>query len=252
MEDKTILHEGIMKNQELADWFGIKLGSFKSGKKSKLEELKRYADFEEIYGGVNIKKIYNDNVYSKQGSKSKKRLLEIVPMEWNKNGLDTCSNVANKVYVKYRDELGIAKTTTYKYVLQTRNELWGKPFVSIGSLGKCMYIWCKKENAEDGTIILTQFTEEEQAIKKDLMRKYFSSDEEKDIMIAEMVDAGEITEAEAYRMTREIRGLNREGFMGFKAALEEALGAIVVKGTLVENKIETGDSEHFFLEDKIK
>ena len=41
---------GKMTNQELADWFGIKIGSFKAKKKIKLEELKDYADFDEIYG----------------------------------------------------------------------------------------------------------------------------------------------------------------------------------------------------------
>lgn len=251
MENKIALHEGTMKNQELADWFGIKLGSFKSKKANKLEELKRYASFEEIYGGVNIIEIYNDLYYSKQGSKSKQKIFEVVPEEWDKSGLDTCANVTNKIYIKYGNELAVVKGTAYNYVLQARNELYGRPFVDIGSLGRCMYIWCKKETAEDGTTVLTPFTDEEQEIKKELMKKYFSSDEEKDVMIAEMVDAGEITEAEAYRMTREMKGLNREGFMGFKRALEEALDATVVKGTLIENKISSG-TEHFFLEEKKK
>ena len=60
------------------------------------------------------------------------------------------------------------------------------------------------------------FTEEENKIKKELMTKYFGTDEEKDILIAQMVDAGEISEAEAYRMMREYRNLNKAGFVAFK------------------------------------
>ena len=33
------LHMGKMTNQELADWFGVKVGSFKAKRKNKLEEL---------------------------------------------------------------------------------------------------------------------------------------------------------------------------------------------------------------------
>ena len=52
-----------------------------------------------------------------------------------------------------------------------------------------------------------------------------------------MVDAGEITEAEAYRLTREYRGLNSNGFMGFLKALEKEIGAKVVKATKFEEMV---------------
>jgi len=232
------LHMGKMTNQELADWFGIKIGSFKAKKKNKLEELKDYAEFDEVYGGVNIKDIYNET-YSKKGSKAKQIIFESVPIEWDKSGLDTVANVTDKIYKKHMNELTVVRDTTYKYALQARNEFFGKPFLNVGSLGKCSYIWCKKEELEDGTALLTPFSEEEQAIKRELMKKYFSTDEEKDIMIAEMVKAGEISKADAYDLQCEYRGLNEEGFIGFKRALEEALGASVVKGTLVERNHET-------------
>ena len=51
------LHIGIMTNQELADWFGIKEKSLRSCRKRKLQELKEYADFENLRGKVNITKI---------------------------------------------------------------------------------------------------------------------------------------------------------------------------------------------------
>ena len=57
------LHLGKMTNKELADWFGIKIETMNRHKKKKLEELKNYAFFEEVRGGVEItgiiKETYN-------------------------------------------------------------------------------------------------------------------------------------------------------------------------------------------------
>ena len=63
------------------------------------------------------------------------------------------------------------------------------------------------------------------------------SDEERDIMIAQMVDNGEISEAEAYRMTREYRGLNNKGFLAFKADLEAKLGCKITRATKFEKGV---------------
>ena len=52
-----------------------------------------------------------------------------------------------------------------------------------------------------------------------------------------MVDSGEITEAEAYRLTREYRGLNNAGFTNFLKQLEAAIGSKVVKATKFEKEI---------------
>lgn len=228
---------GQMTNQELADWFGIKIGSFKNSKKNKLKELEVFAAFEANRNGAIIKEIYNP-VYSKSGSKSKQIIFDEFLNEWDKSGLDTVNNVTKKIYFKRGNELTVLESTGYQYALQARNEYFGKPYLEIGKLGKCMYVWCKKEVTEDGTVVLTLFNEEEQAIKRDLMTKYFKTDEEKDIMLAEMVKSGEITKEEAYDKMVEMRGLNEEGFIGFKTALEEALGASIVKGTLVEAKMD--------------
>lgn len=228
---------GRMSNQELADWFGIGISSFKNRKRKKLEELSTFAKWEDAYGGVNILEIYNP-VYSKKGSAAKQIIFDEFLNEWDKSGLDTVSNVTDKIYFKRGNELTVLKQTGYKYALQARDEYFGKPYLDMGKLGKCMYVWCKKEVTDEGAVVLTLFNEEEQAIKKELMTKYFKTDEEKDVMLAEMVKAGEITKAEAYDKMAEMRGLNEEGFIGFKTALEEALGASVVKGTVIEKSVD--------------
>lgn len=226
---------GKMTNQELAEWFGISISSFKNRKKSKLKELDAFAKFKDVYGGVEILEIYNP-VYSKKGSASKQIIFDEFLNEWNESGLDTVSNVTKKIYFKRGNDLTVVEQTGYRYALQARDEYFGKPYLDMGKLGKCMYVWCKKEVTDEGVIILSLFNEEEQAIKKELMTKYFKTDEEKDVMLAEMVKAGEITKEQAYDKMTEMRGLNEEGFMGFKVALEEALGASIVKGTVIERK----------------
>ena len=149
--------------------------------------------------------------------------------------MDTCSNVADKIYSKHQNELTVADSTTYNYVIQARNEFYGKPYDSIGSLGDCIYLWCKKEyNEETNTVVYVEFTEEEQKKKKELMKKYFSTDTEKELFIAEMVNNGELSKEKAYDKLCELKNLNAAGFMAFKAELELELGCTVAKATLLQ------------------
>lgn len=140
----------------------------------------------------------------------------------------------------------IGESTTYNYVLKARNELYGVPFVSIGELGSCAYLWCRKEiDEEHNTVIYTEFTDEEQAIKKKLMKKYFSTDVEKEVMVAEMVKNKEISKAEAYDVLCEMKNLTGFGFLAFKKELEDILGCHIAKATLLDrnsDKIEFEES----------
>lgn len=237
-----ILKEGKMTNEELAEWFGVKPKSFRDTKKKKLEELRAYADFREEKGKVIITEIYNAGPYVKKKSKDYQIVKSSFDKEWDDSGLDTCSNVSNKIYEKHQNELAIAESTTYNYTRLVRNELYGIPGV-----GTCHYLWCKKVAIEDGVDVLEEFNEEEQRIKAELMKKYFATDEEQDYWIAHQVDAGEITEQQAYRLTRELRGMNRAGFMAFKKELEERIGCPIVKGTKLEKGNYVGFGEQLLL-----
>lgn len=226
------LKEGKITNKDLAEWFGIKPMTLSKNKEKKLKELENFAEFYEDKGKIVITKVLNP-IYTKQASKSKDIIFSAFDEEWSKTGLDTCSNVANKIYDKHKQDLSIVKTTTYNYTINVRNEKYGKPF-----MGQCYYLWCKKEVAANGAVVFTEFTEEEKRIKDKLIRKYFATDEEKDILIREMVEAGEITKEEAYDLSCEYRGLNQAGFMAFKAELEEALKCKIVKGTMIKKEEE--------------
>lgn len=234
---------GKISSKELADWFGISYGTYRNNKIERLNELKLYCEFDKIYGGVNITKIIDTQhlEYTNANKQNYEIVKSAFTEEWNSNGIDTCSNVAIKVYDKHKKELTIVDSTTYDYVRKVRNELYGKPFIEIGSLGSCVYLWCKKEKAADGTIVYTQFTDEEDKIRKDLMKKHFSTDVEKEIFIAEMVEAGEITKEQAYDALCEMKNLNKAGYTGFLKALKAAIGCDVSKATLLyknDNKVE--------------
>lgn len=220
------LHLGKMTNKELAQWFGISTQTMTRRKKDKLEELKLFAHFEEVYGGVNILEVM-EPVYEKKKSKNFQIVELAFDKEWAKNGLDTCSNVALKIKDKH-NELSIANTTAAKYALQVRNNKYGKPFE-----GGCEYLWCKVERLANGIAILTEFTEEEIKIKDELMRIYFKGDTEKEIIISQMVQEGELSKDEAYDLLIEIKNLTNTGFLGFKRALESKIGYEVIRGTKI-------------------
>ena len=97
-------------------------------------------------------------------------------------------------------------------------------------------MWCKMEERE-GEQFFIQFTEEEEQVKKELLKKHFGTNEEKDLLIAEMVTNGEISKEDAYDIMMEYRNLNGKGFMSFLRELEKQIGSKVVKATKFEEAL---------------
>ena len=230
------LHLGKMTSEELARWFGIAYGTYKNNRAKKLEELKNFADFDEIYGGIYITNI-KEPTYNKNSQKI--RELYQKGFEELRSPIDTVSNINNKIFEKYGKELTTLSSpqSGYHYAIEVRNANYGIPFKEVGKLGRCYYLWCKVERKNDNELYFVQLSPEEEQKKKILLKQFFGTDEEKDILIAQMVDNGEITEAEAYRLTREYRGLNNAGFRGFLKNLESEIGAKVVRATKFEKEL---------------
>ena len=229
------LRLGRMSNKELAEWFGIKPNTFTQFKKKKLEELQNYACFETVYGGVNIIAIIKE-VYNKKDNKI--REIYEQGFEELKQPIDTVSHINNQIYEKYYDKLPTLSSAAsgYRYAIEVRNANYGVPFKGNGSKGCCYYLWCKMEE-RDGKQFYIQFTEEEDRIKQDLLKKHFGTNEEKDLLIAEMVSNGEISKEDAYDIMMEYRNLNGKGFMSFLKELEKQIGAKVVKATKFEETL---------------
>ena len=224
------LRVGLMTNNELAEWFGVKPVTFRNHKSKKLEELKKYADFELKGAKIYIKEIYGSKVYIKRQDYS--IVKEEFTQVYNDSKIDTASNVSKKIYRKRKDDLTIKESTTYEYTRAARNELYGKPFVGCGEKGVCRYIWAK----QIGEGQYERFNDTEQAIYKRLLVKYFKGADEKTIFVRDMIKRGEITEEEAWGVYEDMMNLE-QGFMNFKIEMEEAIGYPIVRVTEIENQI---------------
>ena len=115
---------GKVTSKELAEWFGIKPSSFANMKAKKLEELKKYADFEIKNHSIYIKEIYiSEYAKMKHFDLVKDSLIEL----WCPNNLDTCKNVTKKLTKKYdKEELPLKESSLYNYTRASRDELFGK------------------------------------------------------------------------------------------------------------------------------
>ena len=228
------LKEGIMTNEELAEWFGVKLTSFKNTKRKKLEELKLFADFYEEKGKIIITEIY-EPIYQKQQGKTKQMVISKIDQVWSEDGLDSCSRVGNKICELLEKEGIVRKpNTVIAYTRQGRNELYGIPFMNEGRIGKCIYIWCKRDPKTGEYSLLT---EKEQVIKQNLQTKYFGDATEKQILVKGMVEAGEIRKEDAWDVLEEMTNMRTGNFMMFLKEIQEALHCQVIRGTLVERNV---------------
>ena len=217
------LHLGVFTNEELADWFGVKLGTFKNARAKKLVELKEYADFENRRGQVIITNIKQP--YYIKGSKSAKKIHDEFFNLWNADGYDTCANVGKKAIARYPNEVTVREETAAKYALIARNDYVGKPFSGGGKKGYCEYETCKKQGDR-----YVPLTEEEKAINRKLLTKYFSTSSEKAIYVNEMVKSGEIDRSEAWDEYN--RMIDFEGnYSSYMTELIAAIGAIIVHKT---------------------
>ena len=226
---------GKMTAKELAEWFGVSYGTFRNSKKKKLEELKEFCFFEEVYGGVEITAIISPTYI-----KNSQKIREVYQQGFEelRKPLDTVSHINNQIYEKYNEQLPTLSSAEsgYRYAIEVRNANYGIPFKGKGSKGFCYYMWCKMEE-RDGEQFFIQFTEEEEQVKKELLKKHFGTNEEKDLLIAEMVTNGEISKEDAYDIMMEYRNLNGKGFMSFLRELEKQIGSKVVKATKFEEAL---------------
>ena len=239
------LRLGFMSYPEIAEWFGMKRGSFNNKKKEKMQILKEYADYIIVNNkGIEIKQIYIP-VYTK---KSNSKAYEIVKQDfdniWGKDSIDpnfdTCRIVANKISDNHK-ELEVKNDTIYKYVINVRTQKYGHPCVEDrGVQGSCYSTWGIKEINDDGAAYARPLTAEQIKVKNQLLRKYFGANEhqvqniEKELLVHSLVDSGEISKDKAYDILVKVRKFNKENYTLFLRELRSELGADIVRGTVLE------------------
>lgn len=240
MKEDIILEEGLFTNAELAAWFGVKETSFKTTKKKKLEILKEYAEFEEKNGKIEILKVLKP-VYTK--NKNYQIIKDAVDVEWG--DLNTGKRVAKKIYKKYEKQLTVKESTTYRYTLVGRTELFGKPGSGVaGEKGVCDYCFAKEVGDE-----ILPLTDEEMKIKNQLLEKHFGKKEdnaEKVVIALGMLSDGQIKREEFLDVLEEISNYKESSYLEFMAEFEEKIQGRPVRATSVERLIIfKGDSPKF-------
>lgn len=127
----------------------------------------------------------------------------------------------------YRDKItGLSEGTTISYAGVSKRNKYGRNYVSVGTKGRSIYAWGKyDENGE-----LVPLNAEEVKIKNELVKKYFGNTTEKQIFVQGMIDAGEITEAEAWEVLDKITNMT-DRYGAFKMEFEEKINCKLGRGT---------------------
>lgn len=140
----------IYSNSDLAEWFGIKVDSFRKSKKRKLEVLSEFAEFEVVGNKILITNVF-EPVYIKN-YKIKKNdafYIEKTTEVIQENPIQTCINITEIIRQRYPNELiemhHNSKGTSYYYVRKNVKEMFigvdGKPPTHGIFAG---WVWCKK------------------------------------------------------------------------------------------------------------
>ena len=197
-----------VSSSELADWFGIAYSTYRSQKKKRLEELKGFCDYEEVYGGVIIKEVYFDEYYKYQDDEN--RVLKVINDKYfNMDGqgtaydeLNSISGIAKVLQKQYPKDYG---NKAFRVIERRVSRVMKKCFGVItkenplaqGGIGVREYVWAVKLEGDNNyryktreedelfkEIIKAAYAEnakeriEEEELLKDAMRERISLGEE--------------------------------------------------------------------------
>lgn len=90
-----ILKKGKMASKDLAAWFSISYSTYRKNKKEKLEELKSFCDYDEVYGGILVKEVYSPTYVKEMDKIDDETFLREVRRTGNM--LSSVTGIANKL-----------------------------------------------------------------------------------------------------------------------------------------------------------
>lgn len=215
-----------MTSQEIADWFGLKTVSSLSDKnnkgRKKYEELDYYCEYERCRGYFNITKILNPDIV--EYSKVKPLVYELAEQKWNNdNPINTGANVGAQIYRERKDISSRVKQNTVSgYVNNWRRDKYGIPWVRQGEYGVCE-AYLTKQIGCTGELQFIELSPEEKAIKNNLIKKYFGTDEEKLIYIIQEHEDGNITSDELAEAIKNVMNYSEFAYEAYLKELGEKL-----------------------------
>ena len=230
MEDKDIyLKLGFMSTQDLANWAQLSSGYLSKKKKAWCEkQLYKYARYRLVTGGVEILEIYEPVYHSSAKKDVEKHFMKCFGTKDFK--ADQCKSVCEKIKDKL-NVLTVSDETYYSYTCQTKREWFGVPKKREGTHGYCQFVYCKVVNDE-----FVPFTEEEDKIRKELIKKYFNKEHEEDVFTVQAAKKAykrkEITKEELYEIIEQVSD-NEIDWIGFTAEFEKTIKARTAFATLI-------------------
>ncbi len=227
MEEKK-LKLGKMKSQEIAEWFGITYASYRRVSKQKLKQLKLFADFEVIYGGVNITKI-KCPYYIKNYKDIELYRQKVLQTE---NGITTIKDMANEIkYVDKNEDYENIQISGACERLSKAGTIGYGPYDATGGIyGRRKRYWAIKL---DGCNNFRPMTADEKQLFIQIMRAFYEdrlNDILWDFFAIETTECMEI-------MAKEMQYLQEEKYNFIDAVnlFEEKTGYKIIRATLHED-----------------
>ena len=228
IQEDIQLKLGKMTSAELADWFNITSSTYTHNRKKKLKELKIFADFKEIYGGVEITKV-KIPIYAKKGSRAYNIIRDNFSNAWHASGYDTAARVGSQIWGE-NPELQdmISESTAKAYTARVRTEFYGRVYKKEqGSLGWCKYAYVVSNEWEEAILL----TDEQSAQVSELIHKIYTNEQEP--YMYEAFCGGQITEEEYNEFQEDWKNKAGERYKKFITELAELLGFYPTKVTQI-------------------
>lgn len=233
---------GFISTDDLATWAGRKATGLAKNKKRWCENvLSYYAEYKLVRGGVEITKVLNPYFTSSGRQEVQQNYLKYYGHDNIK--ADTAKNCWSKMKPYIKAE--ITDSSGIQYAGAARRKDFGTVRGSrrMGEKGSCKFVFGKIINEE-----FYYFTEEEEAIKKDLFKKYFQDIKAEYIEEQQALNWAlkhkEIT-VEEYAESMQALLDKDVNWVDFQIALNDALGCITDFRVLIEEHAWSPLSEEF-------
>lgn len=198
---------GKMSSKEIAAWFNIKSTTYSHNIALYLNKLDNYCDYEQVYGGVIIKEIY-EPVYDKSANLNDEQICteEIKRCVAEQNGLATITGMANKVV---HEGKMTNPHTARRRISKATAALFGsaKELTSEGKIGTREQVWgIKLDNYNH----YRDFTEEERQRFDDILISFYTSEPDKikkEALLIEQLRSKEL-DADEFFEQKDRLGLN--------------------------------------------
>ena len=133
---------GFMKSQELAQWFNISYSNYRKNAVKKLKLLSNYCEYKKVWGGVQIKKIYEDTYNPDFTIYTKIYLDQIMKTD---EGLSTFAGMTRKRKKQNDDLNNVLYNTEYNRLRKAGNLAFGQinkdTKIGQGLFGMKRYVW---------------------------------------------------------------------------------------------------------------